>query len=64
MTTMGYREARPPVCEKCGERKDGMYTQNGNGQWICPDCASPQDRDILRGTCDPETCACGKVEGE
>lgn len=65
MTTMGYREARAPLCMACGERKDGIYTRNGYGQEVCPDCASPNDREVLVGKCDPENCACGeKADGE
>lgn len=51
MTTMGYRAPRPPLCMKCGQRKDGIYTINGNGQQVCPDCASPSDREVLTGVC-------------
>lgn len=61
MTTMGYRAPRAPLCMLCGEHKDGLYTVNANGQQVCPDCASPHDRAILKGVCDPETCACGQV---
>lgn len=65
MTTMGYREPRPPLCMKCGGRKPGLYTVDGNGQQVCPDCASPADREILVGKCDPDKCACGeKTDGE
>lgn len=64
MTSMGYRDPRPPMCMQCGQRKDGLYTVNANGKEVCPDCASPRDRELLKGTCDPENCACGKVEAE
>ena len=63
MTTFGYRESRPPLCMKCGQRRpDQIYTINGNGQVTCADCASPQDQAILKGCCDPGNCACGLVE--
>lgn len=58
MTTMGYREARPPLCMACGQRKDGIYTINGNGQVVCPDCAGEKHRIVLTG-CDDSSCACG-----
>lgn len=61
MTTMGLRASRPPLCMKCGERKDGLYTFDANGQQVCPDCASVRDRELLKGTCDPDNCACGKA---
>jgi len=64
MTSMGMREARPPLCMKCGERKDGIYTINGNGQQVCPDCAGPKHREALTGVCDPENCACGNADAE
>ena len=59
MTTMGYREPRPPLCLVCGERKDGLYTVNGYGQQVCPDCAGEKHRVVLTG-CDGENCACGE----
>jgi len=63
MTTLGYRESRPPLCMQCGERRsDQIYTISGNGQVICADCASPQDRAILKGCCEDGVCACGLVE--
>lgn len=64
MTSMGYRDSRPPRCMVCGEFKDGLYTRNGYGQDVCPDCASPKDRELLTGSCDPESCACGKAEAD
>ena len=63
MTSMGYRQYRPPLCQKCGERKpDQLYTINANGQQVCADCAGRVGEGVLRQTCDPETCACGKAE--
>lgn len=63
MTTMGYRAPRPPLCMSCGGRKeDQIYTISTNGQVICADCASPKDQGILKGCCNPDTCACGQVE--
>lgn len=62
MTTQGYREARPPLCMVCGQRKDGIYTINGNGQQVCPDCASPKDRKALQGDCGDE-CDCESAPG-
>lgn len=60
MTTMGYREPRPPLCMVCGERRpDQLYTINDNGQVSCADCAGPSHAAVLKGVCDPETCACG-----
>lgn len=46
-TTMGLRDHRPPRCMKCGERKDGLFTVNPNGQEVCPDCAAPKHREVL-----------------
>lgn len=59
MTTMGYKEARPPLCMKCGERREGqLYTINANGQEVCADCASPKNAGLLKGTsCGPD-CTC------
>lgn len=48
MTTMGYRGRRAPQCMGCGERKDGLYTMNGNGQFVCPDCAGVKHLAVLR----------------
>lgn len=62
MTTMGYREPRAPMCQGCGERKDDILVQDGNGRFLCSDCASPSDVRVMRGTCDPDSCACGQVE--
>ena len=64
MTSMGYRESRPPLCMSCGERKEGLYTVNANGQQVCADCAGSRDKAVLRGCCDPGSCACGKVEAD
>lgn len=65
MTTMGYRAPRPPLCMRCGQRREGqLYTVNANGQEVCADCASPSSRDLLKGTCDPETCPCGGEQRE
>ena len=61
LTTMGYREPRPPLCMKCGQRKPGgLYTVNGNGQTVCPDCAGEKHRVVLTG-CEDVECACGKA---
>jgi hypothetical protein len=57
MTTMGYREPRPMLCKVCGERKDGLFTVNGNGQEMCSDCAGPKNRLVLTG-CEDQDCAC------
>ena len=54
MTTMGYRAPRPPLCEVCGGHNEGIYTINGNGQQIGPECQSPRDREALQGVCEPE----------
>jgi len=59
MTTQGYKNRRPPRCQSCGGFKEGLYVQNGYGQFVCPDCAKPSERVILTG-CDPESCACGE----
>jgi hypothetical protein len=64
MTTMGYREARAPMCEQCGQRTDDILTKNGNGKWVCSACGSPKDLEVLKGTCDPDNCACGQPESE
>ena len=62
MTTMGIRDRRPLLCYVCGERKDGLFTVNANGQQVCPDCAGEKQRVVLTG-CDPENCACGDAAG-
>lgn len=65
MTTMGLRAPRPPVCTSCRERKVGqLYTTNANGQVVCGDCSGSVGRDVLRGVCDPENCACGDQNDE
>ena len=62
VTTMGLREPRPPVCEKCKERKNQLYTRNANGQIVCADCAGSFGKGVLVATgCEDEDCACGKV---
>lgn len=64
-TTMGLREGGAPVCPRCRERKEGqIYTQTPNGEFVCEDCASPKVREVLKGTCDPESCACGRTDGD
>lgn len=57
MTSMGYRDARPMQCMQCGERVDGLFTVNANGQPVCPDCAGPNHRVVLTG-CEESGCAC------
>lgn len=52
MTTQGLKERRPPRCMKCGERKDGLYTVNVNGQVVCPDCAGAKHAAVLLGSDD------------
>lgn len=61
MGTMGPRKGRSQPCMKCGERKQGNYGVNANGQIVCGDCMSPKDRVVVTG-CDAENCGCGKVE--
>lgn len=62
-TTMGLRAPRAPLCTQCRERKDGqLYTVNPNGQLICADCAGAKGEGVLKGTCDPENCACGRTD--
>lgn len=40
MTTMGYKEPRPPECVKCRQRVKGvLYTRTPNGQDLCGPCA-------------------------
>ena len=59
-TTMGLRAPRPPLCEKCGERKHQIYTVNANGQTVCADCAGSMGAGVLNSFCeDPENCNCG-----
>lgn len=60
-TTMGLRERRPPLCMSCGQRNPGIYTINGYGQQVCPDCAGEKHRLVLTD-CDPLTCACGRCD--
>lgn len=48
MTTMGYRQRRPPRCMNCNGFKEGqLYTVDVNGRTVCADCASPKDAAIL-----------------
>ena len=38
-------------CMQCGFYKnDALFTMNANGQLICPDCAGPRNRAVLRQT--------------
>lgn len=47
-TTMGMRASRPPLCLRCGLRKEGqLYTINANGQQVCADCAGGSNLAIL-----------------
>jgi hypothetical protein len=40
-TTMGLREARPPLCWTCHERREGeIYGISANGAPICSTCAT------------------------
>jgi hypothetical protein len=60
-TSMGLREPRAPLCTRCRLRKDGeLYTLDANNQLICATCAGPKNHKVLKGTCDPENCPCGK----
>lgn len=59
MTTLGYRDQRPMLCYVCGERKEGNFTVNANGQPTCPDCAGPNHAKALTGVCCEGECACG-----
>lgn len=50
-TTMGLREKRAPVCNKCRERKDGqIYSRDPNGNFVCEDCANSRQRAMLKDT--------------
>lgn len=47
-TTMGMRDRRAPVCNTCRERKAGqIYSRTANGEFICYDCASPRQREMI-----------------
>lgn len=59
MTTTGLKEARPPVCTNCRERRPGLYTLDANGSLVCGQCSGSFGEGILRDKCDPDTCACG-----
>lgn len=59
MTSNGLKDRRPPVCTKCRERREGLYTLDVNGSLVCGVCSGSMGDGILRGKCDPETCACG-----
>ncbi|HSE46751.1 MAG TPA: hypothetical protein VLA89_15625 [Gemmatimonadales bacterium] len=59
MTTMGYKDPRPLLCFVCGQRKEGLFTINANGQQICSDCAGPKNAGALKGVCCEGECACG-----
>ena len=59
MTTMGYMKPRPPVCTKCRERKEQLYTRDANGQLVCADCAGSMGIGVLKGVCVNGDCPCG-----
>lgn len=62
MTSMGLKDIRPPICNKCRERKEGqIYSRDANGNFNCEDCAGNKQKEMLKGSCDPEKCACGRV---
>lgn len=64
-TSMGLREGGAPVCNSCRERKEGqIYSRTPNGQFVCEDCASPRQQEVLRGTCDPQKCSCGRADAD
>ena len=58
MTTLGYREPRPMLCFVCKERKDGVFTVDGNNNPMCSDCAGPKHAPALTGVCCEGDCAC------
>ena len=65
MTSRGLQAVRPPECNTCRERKAGqIYSRNPNGDFVCEDCASPKDQALLKGTCDPDVCPCGRTDHE
>ena len=62
MTSNGPKPARDMLCYKCGERRPGLFTVNANGQSVCEECSGSLGKGVLSQVCDPETCACGKVD--
>lgn len=59
----GSTPHRAPVCNTCRKRKEGqIYSRTPNGEFVCEDCSSPFQKDLLKGSCDSEFCACGRVE--
>jgi hypothetical protein len=54
----------------CGEMKpDGLFTIDGNGKAVCPDCAGPKHRGALgavahRTDCEDGLCGCVNREPE
>ena len=47
MTSRGPRPVRDLLCYVCGERKPGVFTINGQGQQVCPDCSGPSSKKVL-----------------
>lgn len=65
MTTRGPRDPDKRLCMACGELKaDGLFTINGYGQAVCPDCASPKQARPLRADCEDGVCTCVDREPE
>ena len=70
MTTRGPRDPDKRLCMQCGEMKpDGLFTINGYGQAVCPDCAGPKHARVLdafahKTDCDDGVCTCVDREPE
>ena len=65
MTSMGLKDQRPPVCNDCRERKYGqIYMRDAMGNFLCEDCTGTVNREMLKGSCDEEKCACGRTDHE
>jgi hypothetical protein len=64
MGTRGLIKGRAQPCQRCGSKENGNRTVNPNGQVVCIECANPRDRELLKGSCDPDTCACGQAKAD
>lgn len=70
MTTRGPRDPDLRLCYGCGQKKpDGLFTINGYGQVVCPECAGPKHKGALdavvhRAACEDGLCPCIDREPE
>lgn len=60
MTTRGPRDPDKRLCYGCGQLKaDGLFTINGNGKVVCPECAGPKHARALDAVCHRADCEDG-----